>query len=240
MNKKLNNLWFLKFVSSEYGQLVNKDNVLKLLDHSCLPKIVDVIYRDEGVYLVQTLVEGEYLNKSIDVNTKLTQGELIHLFKQIAYPLSYLHSMRPDPVLHLNLKPSNILVTRDDRIVLVDFGISRRFGDVDSSLAKTAYAAPEQFARQSGGFAQAVTEHFGTLPSNANNWKIGAETDIYSLGVIMFEYSTGQLPSQANLTILKNHISHDFGSIILKCLSLQPTDRYHSVRELMEELILIN
>jgi len=238
-SKKLDNLWFLKFVSNQYGQLASEEKILKLLNHVCLPKIIDVFHKPEGVYLIQTLVEGIPLDKFREIKMKLSEDVLLGWFEQIAKTLNYLQDIRPTPVFHLDLKPGNIIVTHDNMLVLVDFGISRRFGE-DSSGAfavTAAYAAPEQF----GGFipakyAQSVGERFGVLPPDAVNWRIDARTDVYSLGVIMFELATNQGPTQRNITSIKNYVSNEFSYVIVKCMAVNPAARYNSVMEVLEDV----
>jgi hypothetical protein len=97
-SKKLGNPWFLKFVSSKDGRLANEEHILKLLNHHSLPRIVDVFHREEGAYLIETLVEGVPLNTMGETKIKLSQYILLDWFEQIAQALNYLHSMRPTPV----------------------------------------------------------------------------------------------------------------------------------------------
>jgi len=235
-NKKLGNLWFLKFISSRHGNLANEANILKLLNHSSLPRIVDIYHQPEGVYLIVTLVEGIPLNTLKETEIKLSQYVLVDWFEQIAQTLNYLHGMKPMPVFHLDLKPGNIMVTHDNRLVLVDFGISRRFGEGPANAVTANYAAPEQFGQVPSRLAQIVYDRFGHLPPDSNRWPIDARTDIYSLGVVMFELATGHAPTQRNLWILKDHVSREIAAIILKCLTTYPAGRYHSAAELLEDL----
>jgi len=235
-NKKLGNQWFLKFISSRHGNLANEANILKLLNHSSLPRIVDIFHQPEGVYLIVTLVEGIPLNTVKETEIKLSQYVLVDWFEQIAQTLNYLHGMRPMPVFHLDLKPGNIMVTHDNRLVLVDFGISRRFGEGTANAVTANYAAPEQFGQVPPRFASLVYERFGQLPHDSYMWPISARTDIYSLGVVMFELATGQAPTQSNLRILKDYVSKEIAAIILKCITTHPAGRYGSATELLEDL----
>jgi len=238
-SNKLGTSWFLKFVSNQYGQLASEENILKLLNHVCLPKVIDVFHRPEGVYLIQTLVEGIPLDKFREINMQLSEKVLLDWTEQIAKTLNYLHNIRPTPVYHLDLKPGNIIITHDNMLVLVDFGISRRFGeDQSGAIAVTAaYAAPEQF----GGlipvkYAQSIGERYGMLPPEAINWRIDARTDVYSLGVIMFELATGQGPTQKNMATIKNYVSNEFSYVIVKCMAVSPSSRYNSVMEVLEDV----
>jgi len=173
------------------------------------------------------------------INMKLSEAVLTHWFGQMAQALNYLHNMRPTPVYHLDLKPSNIIITHDNTPILIDFGISRHFGENthDVLMLTADYAAPEQF----GEFIpvkhmQGVADRFGALPPEARSWRIDARTDIYSLGVIIFELATGQMPTQNNLSSLNNFISHELSNIIIKCISVNPATRYGHASELLEAL----
>jgi len=236
-NNKLGNQWFLKFVSNKHGRLASEENILKLLNHAGLPKIADVFYKEEGTYLIETLVEGVSLDKLSETNLKLSQYVLLEWFEQIAQALNYLHSMNPAPVFHLDLKPGNIMVTHDNRLVLVDFGIARRLGEDTAGAVTAKYAAPEQFgSRVPPRLAAVLNERFGRLPAGFESWDIGAKTDIYCLGVVMFELATGQSPTQKNLKILQNYVPRELCDVIHKCMAVNPASRYHSVVELQNDL----
>jgi serine/threonine protein kinase len=239
-NVKLENNWFMKFIPKKYGQLASEVDILKLLNHAGLPRIVDIFQGNEGDYLVETLVEGFSLKEFNKTGVKANQSTLTEWFVQIAQVLSYLHKMNPLPIYHLDLKPGNIMVTHNNRLVLVDFGIARRWGDDDVAAFTAIYAAPEQFK------ANAINRHYDLVIRRfgdprqaadvAGHAGIDARTDIYSLGVIMFELATGQLPAYNNMNLLKKHITTELGDIIRKCLSLNPNERYQSADILLEDL----
>ena len=234
---KLGNPWFMKFIPSGYGGLANEVDILKFLNHASLPKIVDVFHRDEGVYIIETLVEGVPLDKFNKTGAKVSQYILLDWFEQAALALNYLHGMQPSPIFHLDLKPGNIMVTHDNRLVLVDFGIARRYGDNSPGAVTAAYAAPEQFGgRMLDKYGQLFQERFGGVPSQAFQSVVDGRADIYSLGVIMFELATGMLPALKNMGALKQSLSDELGAIIQKCLSVNPVDRYRSVDRLLDDL----
>ena len=124
--KKTNigNDWIVKYVPSAIGQLTNEADILKSLNHISLPKIIDIFDDDSGLYIVQSYVEGMGLNQILKSSGTLHEFMLLDFAKQLAQVLKYLHER--GPILHLDLKPSNIMVTHDSKLVLIDFGISKK------------------------------------------------------------------------------------------------------------------
>ena len=236
-NIKLGNPWFLKFISSKEGKLVNEENILKQLNHISLPKIVDVIYKDEGVYLIETLIDGISLSELINKNDEVNQSVLVDWFGQLAHVLDYLSNIKPAPILHLDLKPGNIMLTHANRLVLVDFGISRNIGEQGQGALTAKYAAPEQFSeRAKEKYAKLINMRFGAIPDHVGSGDIDVRTDIYSLGAIMFELVTGQPPTQDNPKLLEQKVSRELCEIILKCIAIEPSKRYSSASKLQEDI----
>lgn len=233
---KLGNPWFLKFISSEDGGLSNEENILKMLNHASLPRIIDVYHKDEGVYLVETLVEGVSLDMIGKTEVKVNSYIIADWFEQLAQSLNYLHEMKPSPIYHLDIKPRNIMITHDNRLVLVDFGISRRSGEGGLGAVTAQYAAPEQFgARIPDKYSKIVAERFGS-DFEPDRGAVDARTDIYGLGAVIFELATGQSPFVKNLRLIDNISSNELKKIVLKCLEINPEDRYQSAVELLEDL----
>ena len=236
---KLGNQWIVKFISNQNGVLANEENILKLLNHMSLPRIIDIFRDDKGIYIVESYIEGISLDKVMESGQKLTQTVILDWAEQLAQALNYLHTMEPHPIYHLDLKPSNIIVTHDNRLVLIDFGVSKRFGDENTLAAGITYkyAAPEQFKyRIPDRYMSLIYERFGQLPAGSYYWNPDARSDIYSLGVILFELAVGQIPTVANIGILKDAVSNELFGIIIKCLYIEPTWRYQHINEMLNDM----
>lgn len=236
---KLGNQWIVKFIPNQIGRLANEENILKLLNHISLPKIIDIFRDDKGVYLIESFVEGVSLDKVLDSGPKINQVIILDWAEQLAQVLNYLHKLEPYPIYHYDLKPSNIMVTHDNRLVLIDFGISKRFGEdeADAIGVTYQYAAPEQLKhRIAQKYMSLLESRFGELPADRLYWNPDARTDIYSLGVILFELAVGQIPTVQNLNTLRGIVSHELFEIINKCLAVDPAGRYQSVNELLADL----
>ncbi|MDR2711510.1 MAG: serine/threonine protein kinase [Clostridiales bacterium] len=236
---KLENLWVVKFIPKQSGQLENEKNSLKLLNHISLPKIVDIFEDDNGAYIVESFIEGVSLDNLLRSGQQIAQSIIADWAEQMAQVLNYLHSVKPHPICHFDLKPSNIMVTHDNRLVLIDFGISKLFGKDDEAATGLTYkyAAPEQIKHHiPTKHLPLIINRFGELPADWPHWFPDARTDIYSLGVILFELAVGEAPVLQNINGLKNRVSADLSAIISKCLVPAPALRYQTAAELLIDL----
>lgn len=238
-NTKLGNQWVLKYIDRKSGSLANEENILKLLNNISLPKIIDIFRDDNGIYIVQSYIEGISLDKVIDVGNNIGQTMVLDWAEQLAQVLSYLHSLKPLPIVHCDLKPSNIMVTHDNKLVLIDFGISKRLDGYDDEVKAVTYkyAAPEQLKHNiQGKQAELIYERFGELTEERFHWGIDERTDIYSYGVILFELASGIIPTLENKNMIKEFLSKEFTDVILKCMRENPEERYQDIHELLEDL----
>jgi len=236
---KLGNLWIVKFISNHIGELANEEKILKMLNHISLPKIADIFHDNKGVYIVESFIEGISLDKVLETGQNINEVTILDWAEQLAQVLNYLHRMEPYPVYHFDLKPSNIMVTHDNRLVLIDFGISKRLGESDKGGVGVTYqyAAPEQLKHViPDKYLPGIEDRFGELPEDRLYWMPDQRTDIYSLGVILFELAVGCIPTVQNMKKLKDAVSHELCTIIKKCLMLNPDERYQSANELLLDL----
>lgn len=214
-SSSLGSNWLIKHIEPQFQSLMREEDILKKLNHTNLPKIVDVFYDISGTYIVQSFIEGISLDKVIASELALTQYQIYDWAKQLTEVLDYLHTLKPSPIIHRDLKPANIIVSHSDKLVLIDFGISKEEHALEEIHAITKhYASPEQYKKQ----------------------KTDSRSDIYSLGVILFELATKKKPNKTNHILLTEAVSQEFGNIILKCIKENPAERYQSSRELLTDL----
>ena len=147
------------------------------LSHPNLPRIYDQFAEGRRWYLVMDFIEGQTLEERLTMTSqRLPLEQVLHIGIELCTVLSYLHTRQP-PIIFRDLKPSNIMMTSDEHLYLIDFGIARHFKPGQSkdtvAFGTLGYAAPEQF-----GKAQ-------TTP----------RADIYSLGAILHQLITGNDPS---------------------------------------------
>lgn len=230
---KLGSEWIVKYVDGSHAELANEAEVLKKLNHISLPQIIDIFQGRQGTFLVERYIEGCTLEQVLKLGQNIKEGLIIDWGLQLAQVLHYLHNLET-PIIHCDLKPSNIMVTYDNRLVLIDFGISKREGITDQAMGLTyRYAAPEQFQGMAAE-SQIARQRFGTLPPEQRDWKIDVRTDLYSTGVILFELLTHNIPTEGNLSELDGCSTAALADTVAKCLQLNPDERYQSARELAE------
>ena len=244
---KLDNRCIIKFVTHEIGNVSYEHDKLKNLYHISLPKIIDIFTDETGIYIVESYIEGKNLGaiiKDIAESNKVFNPHLIiDWAKQLCDVYSYLHNLPDSPIYHFDIKPENIMVTHGDRLVPIDFGISKRANDDSKIIAGLSpkYAAPEQFGNASNPrYKQIMDFRFGELPADYINWVPDARTDIFSLGAVLFELATGEIPTAKNISKIREAVPDDFANIILKCIKINPDERYKTIDEMAADLQKLN
>lgn len=170
-----------------------------------IPKLYNV-YEDNGkLILIEEFISGTSLREWID-DKALTLDLMIRIMVELCTILEQLHDLEP-PIIHRDVKPSNIIITPCNHVVLIDFNIAKHVtesAEHDTMLLGTkGYAAPEQY-----GFGSSTPR-----------------TDIYAMGILLKELSS-------SLSVPTNI----FDPIIRKCTEMNPSDRMETVQELKIEL----
>ena len=212
-------------------------NVAKL-KHPNIVQVYDFEYDVEGdsYYMVMEMINGPTLKDRLfdlsDANERFSVSEAIRIIKAAAEALAYAHQRN---MIHRDVKPANLMLDEDHRVVLTDFGIAKIVtgGQLTVSggmVGTPAYMAPEQ------GLGEAGDER----------------SDIYSLGVILFQLVTGRLPYDADtpLGVILKHVNDPLPSprqfvpdipeelerIICKAMAKEPEERYQTAAELAYDL----
>jgi len=234
---KLNRLVAVKVLKNEFSTDATFVRKFRVEAQSAAglshPNIVNVydVGEESGIYfIVMELVQGITLKNYIDMKGKLEVREALNISIQIASGLSAAHQNR---IIHRDVKPQNIIMSRDGKVKVTDFGIAKV---ADSTTVTTTaagsvhYISPEQ-AR--GGYSD-------------------EKSDIYSLGITMYEMLTGRVPfdGETNVAVALLHIQGEmvpprrlepsiprsYEKIILKCTQKKPDRRYASAKELIADL----
>jgi eukaryotic-like serine/threonine-protein kinase len=207
--------------------------ICRKLDHASVVKVLDD-HRRSRLYMVEEWVEGRLLRTILFEEGKLPSDRAVRLAMEICVALDYLHSQG---VVHRDLKPENIIVDSLERAKIIDFGLAsitgaRRltFGKLSQLMGSPDYISPEQVKGKRGD----------------------RRSDLYALGVILYEMLTGQPPfSGSNLFALMNarvendptppreinpEISLQLQAVVCRALARDPQDRYSSASELAWDL----
>jgi len=234
---KLNRFVAIKVLKNEFSE--NKNFVSKfrveaqsaaILMHSNIVTVYDV--GDEGGihYIVMELVEGITLKKYIEKKLRLSVKEAVSIAINVSMGIESAHN---NHIIHRDIKPQNIIISKDGKVKVTDFGIARAATSntiTSNAMGSVHYTSPEQ-AR--GGYSD-------------------EKSDIYSLGVTLYEMLTGRVPfdGETTVSIAIKHIQEEMPSpreyvddipisveqIIRKCCQKNPARRYQSMGELIVDL----
>lgn len=201
------------------------------LSHPNIVSIFDVSLTKKTEYFVMELIDGITLKQYMQQRGVLSESELMHFITQILKALEHAHSRN---IIHRDIKPQNVMILRDGTVKVTDFGIARMADRqqtvTQNALGSVHYIAPEQ-AR--GG----ITD---------------GRTDLYSVGIIMYEMVTGELPFTGDtpVSIAIQHLSSEppapssknrevtpgLEAIIMKAMATKMEDRYSSATQMLADL----
>ncbi len=171
-----------------------------------LPLIYDVINLEDGVIVLEEYIDGTTVAEALEIK-KYTYFEMRNVMRSVCNALSILHSKN---LIHRDVKPENVMVASNGRVVLIDFNASRKMTTARKDtvvMGTVGYASPEQL-----GIAQS-----------------DARTDVYAVGVMINVMLTGKHPSEA---LAKGKA----GKVVLKCTNINPDERYQSADVLATKL----
>jgi serine/threonine protein kinase/tetratricopeptide (TPR) repeat protein len=233
---KLDRIVALKFLPPHLGsdeaekkRFLHEAKAASALDHNNICSIYSIEETDNGnIFIVMAYYEGMSLKEKIE-QRPLPLKDVVNYSIQIAAGLQKAHEKR---IVHRDLKPANIFITNDNQIKIIDFGLAK--------------AAERSLLTKSGTTLGTVPY---MSPEQAQGGKVDHRTDIWSLGVVIYEMIAGQRPFRSNyetalvysiinedpepVTGLRSGVPMDFEKIIAKCLEKNPSDRYQHVDEII-------
>ena len=210
----------------------NESKAIAVLNHPNIVRVYDVSFGDMIQYIVMEYIDGITLKEYIDMQKVLDWKETIHLTTQILKALQHAHE---NGIVHRDIKPHNIMLLQDGTIKVTDFGIARFSSTATRTMTEQAIGSVHYIA-----------------PEQARGEKTDGKTDIYSVGVMMYQMLTGTLPfdgdsavSVALMQLQENakrpreinpDIPEGLEEITVKAMQKVPDDRYHSAVEMLSDL----
>ena len=202
------------------------------LSHPNIVGVYDVGREGNINYIVMELIEGDTLNKIIEQEAPMDYRKVIDISKQVASALRTAHKNK---IIHRDVKPHNIMVTNDGVVKLADFGIARAVNDATLSTGSKIVGSVHYFS-----------------PEQARGNYVDERSDIYSLGIVMYEMLTGKVPFDGDnpVTVALKHINEEIvpprelvpsippalERIVMKATSKFQTNRYANADELIQDL----
>lgn len=203
---------------------------LSKLHHPNIVNVLEAFEENNTVYYAMEYIDGGSLDKKIEQNQKLSEKQCMELTKQIGSAVSFMHD---NMMLHLDLKPSNIMLKQNGDAVLIDFGLSKQY---------TENGEPETLTKVGGGTP-------GYAPLEQISYRDGkgfpVTMDVYALGGTMYKMLTGVRPPEASdiledgfpLQELTNrNVSEHTAVVIAKAMMPKRSERYQSVMDMINDL----
>ena len=210
----------------------NESKAIAMLSHPNIVKVYDVSFGDMIQYIVMEYIDGITLKEYIDRQGIIEWKDVIHLTTQVLKALQHAHE---SGIVHRDIKPQNIMLLQDGTIKVTDFGIAR-FSDkatrtmTDQAIGSVHYISPEQ----------------------ARGDQTDGKSDIYSVGVMLYEMLTGRLPFDGDTAVsvalmqlqqqpkrpreVNPAIPIGLEQITMKAMQKKPSDRYASAAEMLNDI----
>lgn len=235
---RLNRLVAVKILKDEFSgdeefrrRFRAEGEAVAMLSHPNIVQVYDVSSSDSANYIVMELIDGISLKQYMEVKGVLNWKETLHFSMQIAKGLEHAHSRG---IVHRDIKPHNVMVLKNGSVKVMDFGIARVMNKSNTltkeALGSVHYISPEQ----------------------AKGGHTDNRSDLYSLGVVMYEMMTGRPPydGESPVAVAIQHISggaalpsalnpnipRGMEQIIMKAMALDPKDRYDSATQMLQDM----
>ena len=235
---RLNRLVAIKILKDDLSQdeefrrrFHAESQAVAMLSHPNIMSVYDVSTSDEADYIVMELIDGITLKQYMEKKGTLNWKETLHFSIQIAKALEHAHSRG---IVHRDIKPHNVMVLKNGSIKVTDFGIARIMSN-NNTLTKEALGSVHYIS-----------------PEQAKGGRVDNRSDLYSLGVVMYEMMTGRAPYDGESPVavaiqhinggapmpstLNPNIPGGLEQIIMKAMAVDPDQRYSSATQMLVDL----
>ena len=211
--------------------LRNEAKIIAQMNHPNIVKVYDIEERFHTVFIIMEYLDGILLKQMMENAPKLTQSQIVDITVQVCYGLEYAHRQR---IIHQDINPNNIFIQSDGQVKIIDFGLACRPGSVDSNFlfpGTLSYISPEQIQGD----------------------PVDERTDLYSLGITVYEMLTGRVPVSGKdlKAALHWHLNEDlpdqhsaipdlpdeFRTFLMRTVKRDPASRYRDVSEALDGLL---
>ena len=235
---RLNRLVAIKILKDEYSKdeefrrrFQAESQAVAMLSHPNIVSVYDVSSSDDTDHIIMELIDGISLKQYMEKKGVLNWKETLHFAMQIAKALEHAHSRG---IVHRDIKPHNVMVLKNGSVKVADFGIAQVTSATNTmtkeALGSVHYISPEQ----------------------AKGGRVDCRSDIYSLGIVMYEMITGRVPYDGDTpvsvaiahinggaeapSLLNPNTPKGLEQIIMKAISLSPKDRYPSATAMLYDM----
>jgi predicted Ser/Thr protein kinase len=221
------------------------------INHPAVAQVYDVDETDGITFIAMELVEGETVRQLI-TQRDLDLMSALEIAIQVGEGLTRAHELG---IVHRDIKSENIMITRDGNTKILDFGLAK-LDPLRNQESDPGRSAEEHMSQLATAAATQAGMVVGTVaymsPEQARGRQVDHRSDVFSLGVTLYEMATGQLPFKGEspldtmhaiafeetrpLTVLRQNMPADLQRIVSRCLRKRPEDRYQDVRTLVADL----
>ena len=225
-----------EFVSDEdfINKFRHEAKAVARITHPNVVSIYDIVESEESLYLVMEYIEGKDLKSLIKKRGQLSVVEALDIANQVTAGVEVAHE---NNIVHCDIKPHNILITDNNQVKVTDFGIARAVSSSTMTITDTIMGSAHYFS-----------------PEQAQGKEINTYSDIYSIGVVLYEMLSGRVPfkGESPISVALKHIQkepkelkevfpsvpEEVNELVMKTLSKEPEDRQESASQLREEIIM--
>lgn len=214
------------------SKFIHEAENLSKLKHPYIIKVIECFEENNTAYYAMEYVDGGSLDDKISKYSGLSELECMNYACQIGRALEYMHSQQ---MLHLDLKPNNIMLHKNGQIVLIDFGLAKQFSEDGKPETSTTvgHGTPGYAPIEQANYREDKSENFP------------ATMDIYAFGATMFKMLSGQRPPEASIIfndgfpreeLQERSKSKDIIDLIQKCMEPMRKNRYQSIKDVLAVL----